>query len=108
MKGFFMGYWNDWYLGWGWFLWFGVIFLALSSLGNWGYTYRIHRRFDPNKDALDYLNERFARGEITRDDYLETRTHILDSRDVVEKAKKAQKNSMVVNQRDMLPPASSN
>ena len=36
-------YWNDWYFGWGWFLWFGVIFLMFSSIGNWGYTYRAHR-----------------------------------------------------------------
>jgi len=27
-------YWNDWYFSWGWFLWFGVIFLLFSSFGN--------------------------------------------------------------------------
>jgi hypothetical protein len=37
------GVWNDWYLGWGWFLWFGILMLAFSSVGNWGYTYRVHR-----------------------------------------------------------------
>lgn len=26
-------YWNDWYFGWGWLLWFGFIFLLFSSFG---------------------------------------------------------------------------
>ena len=57
------------YFGWGWILWFGIIFLAFSSIGNWGYTYRAHRRYGelPGKDAVDILNERYARGEITQD-----------------------------------------
>ena len=65
-------YWNDWYSGWGWALWLGVCFLMFSSLGNWGYTYRAHRKYsDLNfpKRALDILAERYARGEVTRDEY---------------------------------------
>jgi putative membrane protein len=57
------------YFGWGWILWFGIIFLLFSSIGNWGYTYRAHRRYGelPGKDAVNILNERYARGEITQD-----------------------------------------
>jgi putative membrane protein len=71
-------FWNDWYFGWGWLLWFGFLFLAFSSFGNWGYTYSAHRKYGlpPQKEALDYLNERYARGEITQDDYLRMKSEI--------------------------------
>jgi putative membrane protein len=71
-------YWNDWYSGWGWFLWFGVCFLLISSLGNWGYTYRVHRRFgdSASKDAMSILNERYARGEISREEYNKMKAEI--------------------------------
>ena len=64
-------YWNDWYFGWGWFLWLGFVILIFSSAGNWGYTYRAHRRFGgmSSGDARNILDARYARGDITRDEY---------------------------------------
>ena len=77
------GYWNGWYSGFGWILWFGFIFLLFSSFGNWGYAYRAHRKVDEvsnEKDAIDILNERYAKGEIGREDYNRMKTEISESR----------------------------
>jgi len=62
---------SNWYFGWSWLLWLGFIFLMFSSFGNWGYTYRAHRKYNerPSKPALDILDERYARGDITREQY---------------------------------------
>lgn len=56
---------------WGWFLWLGFWFLIISSFGNWGYSYRNHRKYrqQPQKSALDILNQRYASGELQREDY---------------------------------------
>jgi putative membrane protein len=71
-------YWNDWYFGWGWFLWFGIVFLLFSSIGNWGYTYRAHQKYDkpPRKEAFDILDARYAKGEITREEYGQMKSEI--------------------------------
>jgi putative membrane protein len=75
-------YWNDWYFGWGWILWFGFIFLCFSSIGNWGYTYRAHRRRDglPPTEALDILDQRYARGDISREAYAQQKADLADGR----------------------------
>jgi putative membrane protein len=74
--------WANWYTGWGWVLWFGFVFLMVSSVGNWGYTYRAHRKYDDkfsNRDPLSILNERYARGEVKHDEYLRIKTNILSA-----------------------------
>ena len=73
-------YGNSWYAGWGWFLWFGMIFLFFSSMGNWGYTYRAHRKVGDGtsrKNSLEILNERYARGEIKQEEYMRIKSDIL-------------------------------
>jgi putative membrane protein len=66
------------FYGWGWIIWFGLIFLMFSSIGNWNYSYRAHRKVDGSspKDALAILKERYAAGDITRTQYLEMKTDI--------------------------------
>ena len=69
---------GDWYFGWGWFLWLGFIIIMFSNFGNWGYTYRVHRKMGGSfqKEAIDILNERYARGDVTRVQYLELKSDI--------------------------------
>jgi putative membrane protein len=71
-------YWNDWYFGWGWLLWVGFMILIFSGIGNWGYTYRAHRKYGlRGSGALDILSERYARGEITRQEYTQQKSDIV-------------------------------
>lgn len=71
-------YWSSWYAGWGWFLWIGTWFLMISSFGNWGYTYRVHRRYGDLslKTARDILNERYAKGEILSEEFHKMKSEI--------------------------------
>jgi putative membrane protein len=72
-------FWNDWYLGWGWMLWIGFTILVFSGVGNWGYTYNAHRKYDlegPN-GALVILRGRYARGEITREQFVQLKPDLL-------------------------------
>jgi len=71
-------YWNDWYFGWGWILWFGIVFLLFSSIANWGYSYRAHQKYDtrPRKEAINIPDERYVRGEISREEYSQMRSDL--------------------------------
>jgi putative membrane protein len=64
-------YWNSWSFGWGWILWLGFVFLMFSNIGHWGYSYRLHQRFGkvPRKDAFDILDARYAKGELSLEEY---------------------------------------
>jgi putative membrane protein len=82
--------WGD---GYGWHFWWmfplmmlcmivifaAVFFLARGFCGHgghhWGPPSRM--RGDPSHSALQILNERFARGEIQKDEYAEKKTAIL-------------------------------
>jgi putative membrane protein len=82
-------YWNVWYFSFGWILWFGFIFLLFSSIFHWHYTYRAHKKFDkrPQKGAIDILDERYARGEITQEQYGRQKQDILGASNENDKLK---------------------
>lgn len=69
---------NNMYFGWGWILWAGVWILLISNIGNWGYSYRAHRKYSQKSysSALDILHERYARGEIKREELLLMKSEI--------------------------------
>jgi putative membrane protein len=70
------------YYGFAGLFWFAIFFLLISNFGSWGYSYRAHRRFSDltsKKGAIDILNERYARGEITQIEFRQMKSEINES-----------------------------
>lgn len=68
---------------WTWILWAGLMMLFFSNIGTWGYTYRAHRRFDGfafGNDAIELLSQRYAKGEIQRDEFFKMKAEIESAR----------------------------
>jgi putative membrane protein len=73
---------NDY--GWGWTLFGGlhsllfwlVIILAIIVLVKWLSGGTFDKRSAPGRSALDILKERYARGEISREDYERMKTDL--------------------------------
>ena len=79
---------NEMYVGWSWLLWLSVIILFASNIGNWGYTYKAHLKYSdlhPKSRAFDILDERFARGEITREEYTKMKSTIISQNELATK-----------------------
>jgi putative membrane protein len=91
--------WHMWGDGYGWHFWwmfllmmlfmvviFAVIFFLARGFSGHGYhhwgppSHTMNRSWgDPSYSALQILNERFARGEIQKDEYTEKKAAILSS-----------------------------
>ena len=79
---------GDWAYGmhhWMWFMWFPfgglwslLIFVLIVRAIFWPRSYRHWRyRYGMQGSALDLLEQRYARGEIGRDEYLEKKRDLM-------------------------------
>ena len=75
--------------GWGWIgailmllFWFGVIALIVAAIGGFGRWQRGMPTSGPSggDSALAILRERFARGELTQDEYEQARKTLTETR----------------------------
>jgi len=72
-----MGWGGGW--GWSWFglihmvLWWILIVLGIVVLAKWLFSGSLAGRASPGQRALEILAERYARGEIDKKEYQETK-----------------------------------
>ena len=75
-----MGWHNGWgmMMGGGWFMWLSILILVGAVV--WAFVYMSNSRggsdggpYTEHRTALDVLQERYARGEITREEYEQMR-----------------------------------
>jgi len=76
--------WHGMYLAGGWPMLFGGLLVLGSLIGV--IVWAVHRATDrretapcPAKSPLDHLKERYARGEITRDEFQQIQRDLLSS-----------------------------
>ncbi len=65
--------------GWGWFMMIGVVILTvlgIVALFN-HLQHSVKNNDSSNNNALDILNERYARGEISDEEYKHKRSQLL-------------------------------
>lgn len=74
------GYWHDGGSSWGAWLGMGVVMLLLASLVGVAVTLLLRGRREPGDVASTLLAERFARGDIDQEEYLERRTLLQSGR----------------------------
>jgi len=68
-------YWNDWYFGWAGF--FGSDCVpTVSSLGNWGYTYRLTKIRQAPRRTHSTFSTRVREGRVNRDEYNQMKSEI--------------------------------
>jgi len=71
---------GGWSMGWGWFglmhlLWWALLVAGVVAVFRWGST-RGLRSGSASGRPLEILRERYARGEIDKDEYDERRQHL--------------------------------
>ena len=80
-----MGWHNGWgmMMGGGWFMWLSILILVGAVV--WAFVYMSNSRGGSNsggphpeqRTALELLQERYARGEITREEYEQLRNDLV-------------------------------
>jgi putative membrane protein len=72
-----MGWLNGWGMGFGMILWLAIAALIIAGLV-WLVRSQPIRGGQRHSTGLDVLDERYARGEITRDEYLRMKRDITE------------------------------